>query len=127
MSESLATSFLMIVCRASSKVGVPWDLSLMEMKFHKVRLIMCAVGSRVSVRLAGGSGVARPISGIQLADYIANASSTRASNLRSSRQLSLYASLSLSSSSHFIDIFRNPPTAGDVVVRSQKLVLLRLG
>jgi hypothetical protein len=70
MSESLATFFLMIVYRGSSKVGVPWDLSLMEVKFHKVRLIMCAVGSRVFVRLAGGSGVARLNPGIQLADYI---------------------------------------------------------
>jgi hypothetical protein len=81
MSESLATSFLMIVCRASSKVGVPWSLSLMEVKFHKVRLIMGAVGSGAPVRLAGGSGVARLISGFQLADYIANASPSSASNL----------------------------------------------
>jgi hypothetical protein len=91
----------MIVCRASSKVGVPWDLSLMEVKFHKVRLIMCAVGSRVFVRLAEGSGVARPISGIQLADYIANASSSRASNLRSP---SIRISFSFFSESFYIYI-----------------------
>jgi hypothetical protein len=69
----------------------------------------------------------RLISGFQLADHTTNASPSRASNLPPSRQLSLILiSFSFFSESFYMYLFRNPPTADDVVLRSQKLVLLRL-